>query len=100
MKKSSSLVIIIPLVVAAIVIGLVFVMRVKSKASEPVTNPIEVRIPALKDEAVKPASGFNTTTTNSSQTSPVSDLETDLNGAAPTNDTEEFDTLQNEASAL
>lgn len=99
MKKSSSLVIIIPLSVAAIVIGLVFVMRITSKASEPVSSPIEVRIPALKDDAVKPATGFTTTTT-SAQSSPVSDLETDLNKAAPTNDTEEFDTLQNEASAL
>lgn len=97
MKRSSSLVIIIPLVVAGIVIGLVFVMRVKSKASEPIAYPTATTVPALQDGAGKPTNGFSVTTASVSS---VSDLETDLQNALPTNDTSEIQTLQNEASAL
>ena len=97
MKRSSSLVIIIPLFVVAIMIGLVFVMRISSKASEPVALPTEATIPFLKDDIGKPINGFTVTTGRASS---VSDLEMDVNSVADTNDTSEIDTLQNEASAL
>lgn len=97
MKRSSSLVIIIPLTVVAIMIGLVFVMRISSKASEPVTLPTEATIPLLQDDVGKPTNGFTVTTGRASS---VSDLEMDVNTTADTNDTSEIDILQNEASAL
>jgi len=97
MKRSSSLVIIIPLTVVAIMIGLVFVMRISSKASEPVTLPTEATIPLLQDDVGKPTNGFTVTTGRASS---VSDLEMDINTTADTNDTSEIDILQNEASAL
>ena len=58
MKHSSPLVIIIPLIVAGIVIGLVFLMRVTSKASEPVRYKTATTVPALQDETGKPTNGF------------------------------------------
>lgn len=97
MKRSSTLVIIIPLTVVAIIIGLVFVMRISSKASEPVTLPTEATIPLLKDDFGKPTNGFTVTTGRASS---VSDLEMDVNTTADTNDTSEIDALLNEASAL
>ncbi|MEK7577621.1 MAG: hypothetical protein AAB492_03355 [Patescibacteria group bacterium] len=97
MKHSSPLVIIIPLIVAGIVIGLVFLMRVTSKASEPVRYKTATTVPALQDETGKPTNGFFVTT---GVLSPVSDLEADVNGVAPINETSEIDTLGNEASAL
>lgn len=98
MKRSSALVIVIPLVVVFIVVGLVFVMRVKSKASEPVEVPTSLVVPKLKeDPAGKPTSGFSVTT---GVASPVSDLEADLNGAEPTDDASDIESLQNEADAL
>lgn len=97
MKRSSTLVIIIPLTVVAIIIGLVFVMRISSKASEPVALPTEATIPLLKDDSGKPTNGFTVTTGRASS---VSDLEMDVNMTADTNDNSEIDELQTEASAL
>lgn len=97
MKHSSTLVIIIPLTAAAIIIGLVFVMRISSKASEPVSIPIEVTAPLLQDDSGKPTNGFTVTTGRASS---VSDLQMDVNTAADTNDTSEINTLQKEALAL
>lgn len=98
MKRSSSLVIIIPLIVVAIVIALVFVMRIKSKASEPIVVPATLQVPSLQEGATKPKTGFSGTTKNS--TSPVSDLETDITNSAPTNDSTDIQSLQKDASSL
>lgn len=98
MKRSSPLVIVIPLVVIFVVVGLVFVMRIKSKASEPVVTPPTLVVPTLKETAVgKPTNGFSVTT---GVASPVSDLEADINGSAPVNDEKDIQSLQAEASSL
>jgi len=100
MKKSSPLVIIIPLIVALLVVGSVAVVKYFSPvpkeskaATEPMPTPAE--IPAFTGEAGAPSSGFDEV----EPSSPVSDLRNELDASVDSGDTD-INLLEEEANSL
>lgn len=100
MKKSSPLVIVIPLIIALIVVGSVAVVKYlspvpkESKAATQ-TGTISSEIPSFSGSAGSPAAGFDAL----QQANPVSDLEEDLNASKDSGDSEIND-LEKEADSL
>lgn len=99
MKKSSSLVIIIPLVIALLVVGSVMVVKYfspvpeESRAFQPA--PTAASIPKLAVPSGKPETGFD----KMQPTTPVSDLRQSYEGVTDSGATD-FDALKEEASSL
>jgi len=98
MKKSSPLVIIIPLIIALLVVGSVFIVRYFSPVpieSQAATNPTPASYPSLVVPTGKPEVGFS----EIQSTTPVSDLRLELSGASDSSVTD-LDALEKEASSL
>lgn len=100
MKKSSPLVIIIPLIVALLVVGSVVVVKYFSPvpkeskaATEPAPTPAE--IPSFSGESGTPSSGFDEV----GPSSPVSDLRNELDASADSGDAD-INLLEEEANSL
>lgn len=96
--KSSPLVLIIPLLIAALIVGSVLVVRYLSPVpteSRAAANPIPASYPALFIPTGKPEVGFS----QIQGTQPVSDLRASLESASDSGSLE-FDSLEKEASSL
>jgi len=99
MKKSSILVITIPLVIVGCVIAAIVVLRVmstkQSVPAAPVTTAPAV-IPPLSTSSGKPTVGFG----NLQQANPVSDLQQQYDASTDDGGTSGLDALQQQASSL
>lgn len=98
MKKSSLLVIIIPLLIAGIVVGSVFVVRYFSpvpEESQAAPNPVPSVYPVLIDPTGKPEVGFD----GLQPIAPVSDLRLEFEEASDSSG-EDIESLEAEAAAF
>lgn len=97
MKKSSIWVVIIPLIIALLVIGSVFVVRSFSPVPETsqAANPTPASYPSLVVPTGKPEVGFDQV----QPIAPVSDLRQEFNGASDSSQTQ-LDALEQEATSL
>lgn len=99
MKKSSPLALIIPLIIALLIVGSVFIARyfspVPKTSQAAVVMPTPGSLPKLSVPTGKPDVGFSLI----QPIEPVSDLRQALDGAKA-DDTSEFDSLEKEASSL
>lgn len=98
MKKSSSLVIIIPLIIALLVVGSVVLVKYVSpvpKESEAVNIAVPKNIPRLVIPSGKPEAGFE----KIQLTQPVSDLRLALDGASDSGNLD-LESLEQEAASL
>jgi flagellar basal body-associated protein FliL len=98
MKKSSLLVIIIPLLIAGVVVGSVFVVRYFSpvpEESQAAPNPVPSVFPAILDSTGKPEVGFD----GLQPVSPVSDLRLELEEASDSSG-QDIERLEQEAASF
>ncbi len=98
MKKSSPLVVIIPLIIALLIIASVLIVRYFSpvpEESRAAANPTPVSFPRVGVPTSKPIVGFEEV----QSTTPVSDLRDSFNQASD-GGTAVLDSLEQEASSL
>lgn len=98
MKKSSVLVIVIPLLITAIIVGSVFIVRYFSpvpEESQAAPNPVPSVYPMIVVPTGKPEVGFE----GIQPVAPVSDLRQEFEDAEDAA-TSGFDELENEAAEL